>query len=274
MRVGVREGPLGGEREVRLEISINIALKEPAVYNCESALSMTMIPANLRVLAVDTSTARGSISLLEGRELAAELRLFSLETHSARLLRSIDFLLASVGWDLAGIGLVAAGIGPGSFTGIRIGVSTALGLAQVLSLPFAGISGLDAMAWQNGLPEGRIGIVMDAQRSQVYYAEYQKSRRHLRRHGRPLLCRPVELRQRVDSRALHLVGDGALLYRTELGASETGWPRLLEADLFLSTSIGRVALARRRWWRRGEFLQSEPLYIRPPDARRAGKRIA
>jgi tRNA threonylcarbamoyladenosine biosynthesis protein TsaB len=235
---------------------------------------MIMIPPNLRILAVDTSAARGSVSLLEGRDLVAELRLHSLETHSARLLRYIDFLLGSVGWELAGIGLVAAGIGPGSFTGIRIGVSTALGLAQVLSLPFAGISGLDAMASQEGLPGGRIGVVMDAQRSQVYYGEYFRKLHGVRRSGRPLLCRPEELRRRFDPRHLYLVGEGALRYRRELGASETEWPRLLEADLFLSASIGRLGLARRRWWRRGEFLQSEPLYIRPPDAKRARKRVA
>ena len=257
-----------------LEVPINIALKEPAVYNRFPALSMTMISANLRILAIDTSTARGSVSLLEGREPAGELRLFSLETHSARLLRSIDFLLSSVGWDLAGIGLVAAGIGPGSFTGIRIGVSTALGLAQVLSLPFAGISGLDAMASQKGLPDGRLGVVMDAQRAQVYYGEYQRSRGHLHRIGKPLLCSPDELRRHVDPRGLYLLGEGALRYRKDLKASETGWPRIFEADLFLSTSIGRVALARKRWWRCGEFLQSEPLYIRPPDAQRARKRTA
>ncbi len=235
---------------------------------------MTMIPANLRTLAVDTSTARGSLALLEGLDLVAELRLHSLETHSARLLRSIDFLLGSVSWDLAGIGLIAVGIGPGSFTGIRIGVSTALGLAQVLSLPFAGISGLDAMASQKGLPDGRIGVVMDAQRSQVYCGEYCRSLRNLRRSGRPLLCYPEELRQHFAPGNLYLVGDGALRYRRELGASDTGWPRLVETDLFLSASIARLALRRRRWWRRGEFLQSEPLYIRPPDAKRAGKRIA
>jgi tRNA threonylcarbamoyladenosine biosynthesis protein TsaB len=237
-------------------------------------LSIIMITSGLRTLAIDTSTTRGSIALLEGREVIGELRLLSLETHSARLLRSIDFLLASVGWELAGMGLVAAGIGPGSFTGIRIGVSTALGLAQVLSLPFAGISGMDAMASQRGLPDGRIGIVMDAQRSQVYYAEYRRTRGSLRRLRRPILCSPVELKDRVDMRNLQLVGEGAFRYRRELEASDGGWPRLLEADLFLSASIGRLAVARRRWWRRGAFLQSEPLYIRPPDAKRGGKRTA
>jgi tRNA threonylcarbamoyladenosine biosynthesis protein TsaB len=257
-----------------LEVFINIALKETAVYNPGFTLSMIMIPANLRILALDTSTARGSVSLLEGRDLAAELRLHSLETHSARLLRSIDFLLGSVGWELAGIGLVAAAIGPGSFTGIRIGVSTALGLAQVLSLPFAGISGLDAMASQMGLPDGRIGVVMDAQRSQVYYGEYRRSLHSLRRCGRPILCSPEELRKRLDPESLYLAGDGALRYKRELETSDAGWPRLVEADLFLSASVARLALTRSRWWRRSDYLQSEPLYIRPPDAKRAGKRVA
>lgn len=233
-----------------------------------------MISQNLRTVAIDTSTARGSIALLEGGEVAGELRLFSLETHSSRLLRSIDFLLAGVSWDLAEVGLIAAGIGPGSFTGIRIGVSTALGLAQVLSLPFAGISCLDAMASQRGLPDGRLGIVMDAQRSQVYFGEYRKTRGSLRRLGRPALCNPGDLKERVDMRNLYLLGEGAHRYRKELEASDSGWPRLFEADLFLSASIGRLAVARRRWWRRGEFLQSEPLYIRPPDAKRSGKSTA
>jgi hypothetical protein len=75
-------------------------------------------------------------------------------------------------------------------------------------------------------------------------------------------------------RNLCLIGDGAFRYRRELEGSHGSCPRLLEADLFLSASIGRLAVARRRWWRRGAFLQSEPLYIRPPDAKRGGKRTA
>src|SRR5262245_54040453 len=71
----------------------------------------------LKILALDTSTARGSVALLDDRSVAAEFRLHSLETHSARLLRSIDFLLSSAGWQLSDLDLVASGIGPGSFTG-------------------------------------------------------------------------------------------------------------------------------------------------------------
>lgn len=134
----------------------------------------------LKTLAIDTSTSRGSVALLEGRELRGEIRLSSPQTHSARLLRSMEFLLDSVGWDLGQVDLFAACRGPGSFTGIRIGMATGLGLAQTLRRPFAAISGLDALAWAVPLSHVRIGVVMDAQRSQVYYAEYFKRGRQIR----------------------------------------------------------------------------------------------
>ncbi len=222
----------------------------------------------LRVLALDTSTSRGSVALLEGAELTAELKLRSLETHSARLLASITFLLENAGWGLADLGLIAAGIGPGSFTGIRIGVSTALGLAQTLSVPFAGISGLDAMAQQLPGVEGLVGVVMDAQRSQVYYAEYLNERGRTRRVGKPALLFPSDLRRRLRGAHRTVIGDGALRYAPELNLHRTRWPRLAQVDLFLAAPIGRLALARRRAWKSGDFLQSEPLYIRPPDAQR------
>ena len=222
----------------------------------------------LKVLALDTSTPRGSVALLEGRDLAAELRLRSLETHSARLLGSISFLLKNVGWELTDLGLIAAGIGPGSFTGIRIGVATALGLAQTLSLPFAGISGLDAMAQQLPGAEGPISVVLDAQRSQVYYAEYVSEKGKTRKAGRPALLFPSELKNRLKGTHRTVIGDGALRYASELNLSKTRWPRLAEVDLFLAAPLGRLALVRKRAWRSGVFLQSEPLYIRRPDAQR------
>jgi len=90
-----------------------------------------------RILAFDTSSVRGSIALLEGTALRAELKLCRLQNHSTNLIRSIDFLLNGLGWTLEELDLVASGIGPGSFTGIRIGISTGLGIAQSLSIPFA-----------------------------------------------------------------------------------------------------------------------------------------
>jgi tRNA threonylcarbamoyladenosine biosynthesis protein TsaB len=220
----------------------------------------------LKVLSIDTSTPRGSVALLEGCELAAELRLHSLETHSSRLLSSIEFLLTMTGWHLGDIGLIVAGIGPGSFTGIRIGVATALGLAQTQLISFAGVSGLDAIAHQLAGVDGRIGVAMDAQRSQIYYAEYRGNRGKVARSGKPVLLYPSDLKACLRGPRSYLLGDGAVRYAEELDLTRTGWPRLLKVDLFLAASLGRLAIARKRTWRSGEYLSAEPLYIRPPDA--------
>ncbi len=220
----------------------------------------------LKTLALDTSTLRGSVALLQGKDLAGELRITSQETHSARLLRSVDFLLGSAGWTLYDLDLVAAGIGPGSFTGIRIGLSTALGLAQTLGLPFSGISGLDALALQVSFLEGTVAVLMDAQRSQLYYAEYQSGEGRIRQTRRPALLYPSDLERIVDRRHLYVVGDAALDLSGALSTGRRSWPRRIAAEPFLAGSIGRLALARRRSWRSGDFLTAEPLYIRPPDA--------
>ncbi len=222
----------------------------------------------LKTLALDTSTTRGSVALLQGNEITAEIRLTSLETHSARLLRSIEFLLDAAGWTLRDANLVVAGIGPGSFTGIRIGVATALGLAQSLAVPFAGISGLDALASQGGMIRGRVGVVMDAQRSQVYYAEYVCAGGAVRKAGKPELLRPFDLEIRLRKRHLYIVADQSLHCLAGLVGPGNRWPRLIAADLFLAPIIGRLAQSRRRSWTSGDYLAAEPLYIRPPDAAR------
>jgi tRNA threonylcarbamoyladenosine biosynthesis protein TsaB len=228
----------------------------------------------LKILSLDTATPRGSVALLEDRCPVAELRLLSLETHSARLLGSVAFLLKSLDWQLGDLELIVAGIGPGSFTGMRIGIASAIGLAQTLGIPFAGVSGLDAMARQLPGIDGRVGVVMDAQRSQVYYAEYRGRQGRISRIGSPLLLNPPDLERRIRRSNLYLVGDGAQRYGAALGISRSGWPRFVEVDLFLAAALGRLALARRQTWRRGRQAFAEPLYIRPADAqkRKAEKR--
>jgi len=227
-----------------------------------------MMPLNpaIKVLALDTSTRRGSVALLQGRDLIGELRIFSLQTHSSRLLNSVQFLLESVGWGRNDLNLVAAGIGPGSFTGIRIGVATALGIAQSLSIPFAGISCLDVFAHNAPLVSGRLGVIVDAQRSQVYYCEYEIENRKARASERPALWPPKALEPRLKRRGLYIVSDGTADQFRTFKAGGNGWPRILDVDPFLAAGIGRMALLRKRSWRSGSSLKAEPLYIRPPDA--------
>jgi tRNA threonylcarbamoyladenosine biosynthesis protein TsaB len=219
-----------------------------------------------RILAFDTSSTRESVALLEGQDLAAELKLNSLQTHSASLLRSIEFLLGRVGWSLETLNLVAVGIGPGSFTGIRIGVATALGIAQSLSIPFTGISGLDALAYKASHLNGHIGVMLDARRSQAFYAEYISKSGKIRPVRNPELLHLSALECRLKGRHLYIVGDAHARYGMRPTSLVQEWPSYVAVDLFLAESIGRLACSRKRTWRSGNYLLSEPLYIRPPDA--------
>ena len=228
---------------------------------------MTMpVAAKPKILAFDTSSKRGSVALLEGSELHAELKLNHLQNHSANLVRSIDFLLEGVGWTLKDLDLVAVGTGPGSFTGIRIGIATGLGLAQTLSIPFAGISGMEALAFQTTFLEGRVGVVLNAQRSQAYYAEYGIQSGKMREIKKPSLVFLSELKKEIRRRRIYVAGEFSLCIKRSSRVLKTGWPRPVETDLFLASGIGRRALSVKRRWKSGKYIQCEPLYIRPPDA--------
>jgi tRNA threonylcarbamoyladenosine biosynthesis protein TsaB len=229
---------------------------------------MMPLSAAARILAFDTSTPRGSVALLENRDVLAELRLHSHNTHSALLLKSIDFLLDRVGWSLNDLTLVAAGIGPGSFTGIRIGISTALGISQSLGIPYAGISGFDALIHEAGFLHGRIGVILDAHRSQLFYAEYMRKKGRARLSRKSSLIGISDLESRIASRHLYIIGDLSACRLKQWDGSSSGWPRAVSVDLFLASGIGRLAFARKRIWRSGDYIVSEPMYVRPPDALR------
>ncbi len=229
-----------------------------------------MMPLSLapRILAFDTSSVRGSVALLEGHEVRAELRLHSLQTHSALLLNSIQFLLNRLDWTLGDLNLVAVGIGPGSFTGIRIGIATALGITQTLSIPFAGISGLEALAYQAAFLDGRIGVMLDAHRSQVFYAEFISKIGKIRPYQKSTLIDISDLEHHIGDRHLYIVGDLGACWLEKSRKMPSAWPRPIPVDLFLAAGIGRLALSKKRRWRSKDSMVSEPIYIRPPDALR------
>src|SRR5437016_12759737 len=104
----------------------------------------------VRVLAVETSTLAGGVALLDGDRLVGEYLLDVRATHSERLMPAIDRLLADAGWAPGDLQGLAVAVGPGSFTGLRIGLSAIKGLALALAIPIAAVPTLDAMA--AGLP--------------------------------------------------------------------------------------------------------------------------
>lgn len=216
-----------------------------------------------KILAFDTSSERGSVALLEDGTLRAELRSNTAAGHSALLLEAVNFLLERTKWELNDLTLIAAGMGPGSFTGIRIGVATGIGLAQSLGIPFAGVSGLDVLAHRAAYLNGRIGVLLDARRSQFYFGEYKSKNGKFSRLGKPALIDVSDIKKYLMNTDW-ITGDmGEDNVREQSFPCETRW---VPVDLFLAEGIGRLGFENKRSWRFGDFLTVEPLYIRPPDA--------
>ena len=129
----------------------------------------------MRVLAVDTSSNRGSVCLAADGAILGEIRLQSSVQHSDRLFRSIDFLFDYASFSLADVDLFVAARGPGSFTGLRVGLAAMEAFAAAHGKPGAGVSTLEALAWKCGPTEKLIAAVIDAHRGEVYAALYRRS---------------------------------------------------------------------------------------------------
>ena len=176
------------------------------------------------ILALESSAKAASVALMQDAELLAQYSQCSGLTHSRTLLPMVEDILKNTDKKLADVDFIAVAHGPGSFTGIRIGVSTVKGLAWASDKKCVGVSTLAAMAWHGAAAGGLVCPVMDARRSQVYNALFEI------KDGAPeRLCRDraialSELAAELKGydREVLLVGDGARLsfdYLTAEGIS-------------------------------------------------------
>ena len=165
------------------------------------------------ILAFESSAKSASVALVKDGELLSQYSQCSALTHSRTLLPMAEDMLKNAEVKLSEVDLIAVAHGPGSFTGIRIGVSTVKGLSWAADKPCVGVSTLEAMAWHGLLSGGYVCPVMDARRQQVYNALFMIE------DGKPQRItddRPIALAQLADEvRSLDapvlLVGDGAAL---------------------------------------------------------------
>ena len=127
----------------------------------------------MKILALESSAVAASVALCEDEELIAQSFQRSGLTHSRTLLPMARDLLSNCGVSLHDVDLIAVAAGPGSFTGLRIGVATAKGLAWAEDKPCCGVSTLEAMAWNVAQVDGILCCAMDARRKQVYNALFE-----------------------------------------------------------------------------------------------------
>lgn len=224
----------------------------------------------MKILAIETSAKAASVCLCEGEFLIAQSYQNSGLTHSQTVLPMCESMLKNCGVPLSEVDLIACAAGPGSFTGLRIGLSAAKGLAWAAGKPCCGVSTLEAMAWQLAHRTGMILCAMDARRNQVYNARFLSDGRTLTRMTEDRAISLDDLFAEPDGKTEQIViGDGAELcynYGSTKGAALTLAPPHLRFQ-----SAWGVARAALRQAEAGTLTDAEGLaasYIRLSQAER------
>jgi tRNA threonylcarbamoyladenosine biosynthesis protein TsaB len=202
---------------------------------------------------------------MDSGQVLGEIRLACSVQHSERLFRSVEYLFDYVPFTLADIDLFVAARGPGSFTGLRLGLAAMEGFAAAHGKPGAGVSTLEALAWKSGPSgvEGRvIAPVIDARRGEVYGGLYRREGDVLTEMQPAVVMKPEDWFGSLPATAIVFCGDGALRYR-EFMTRDT-WS-LHEMDLYLAAAAARLAESPAR----GPLA---PLYIRRTEAEVARER--
>lgn len=171
----------------------------------------------MRILAFESSAKAASVALMQDGVLLAESFQNNGKTHSATLMPMAQQVLMDCSLTAAELDAVAVAKGPGSFTGVRIGVAAAKGLAWGAEKPVCGVSTLEAMATQLSMQAGIICPVMDARRGQVYNALFQSDGKTLTRLTSDRAISLEELKKDLEKaeKTIFLVGDGTkLCYNT------------------------------------------------------------
>ncbi len=170
----------------------------------------------MKILALETSAVTASVAVTEDEKLLAQSFQNSGLTHSATLMPMVADLLKNTGLTMGEMDVIAVAAGPGSFTGVRIGVAAAKGLAWPEDKPCAPCSTLESMAWQCAHMEGEICVAMDARRQQVYNARFLAANGAITRLTEDRAIGLDELTEEVkkSGNTQILVGDGASLCYT------------------------------------------------------------
>jgi tRNA threonylcarbamoyladenosine biosynthesis protein TsaB len=217
----------------------------------------------MRILSVDTSSERGSVCLMDGGQVAGEVRLACSIQHSERLFASIEFLFRYVKFGLEDVDLFVAARGPGSFTGLRIGLAATAGFAAAFGKPAAGVSTLEALAWNVGETGALIAATIDARRGEVYGGLYRRVGNELVEQQPPVVLKPAQWFESLPAGDVIVCGDGAIRY-DDLIAHQAHCKRP-DVDLYLARAIAEIARTAGR-------SPLQPLYVRKTDAEIARER--
>lgn len=230
-------------------------------------------------LALDTSSAAGSLAVLRDERVIGTVSTWTKEIYSSRMFRHLDFLLEELSLELRDFDLFAVAAGPGSFTGLRVGLAAAKGWAEVYRKPIAAISALEAIAAQSHSQASVVVPVLDAHRGQVYFGVYLRrvapdGDGRLALDGDECVMTPEEfllsLDAHLESSACVIAPEPELMQgsasRNETPSGSHRSIRVEQASAILAPHIGRLGYQRAL---RGELVDALTLdanYVRRTDA--------
>ncbi|BEU88260.1 tRNA (adenosine(37)-N6)-threonylcarbamoyltransferase complex dimerization subunit type 1 TsaB [Selenomonas sp. TAMA-11512] len=219
------------------------------------------------VLAIDTATMASSVALATEGRLEAELTVETGNTHSETLLAHIEQILLMAGRTKKELDAVAVSIGPGSFTGLRIGLSTAKALSYGLSIPLVTVSTMEALAAHFPMEGARVGVLLDAQKKHAYAALYAHEHGELRPIIEPCVAVYQDFIASLEEHApVVLVGD--LPQKKRAGLACPKGVSIAPPELIMprAATVARLGLADLRAGRTADAMMAEPLYIRRSEA--------
>ena len=231
----------------------------------------------MRVLGLDTSTDYLTVAVCDGETVCSEHSILAERRHAERIIEIIDCALTDAGTRLADLDLLAVTVGPGSFTGLRIGVSTMKGVAQGANLPLAGVSTLDAMSGQAALFDGLVCPLLDARMDEIYGAVYRMKGGQRETVRSAMVGRVEDLLAAVDEPVI-CFGEGAINYRTRILTS-CGSARIVPSldNHPRAVSVIREAIAATTAGANTDAALVRPVYLRqsqPEEARRRARQAA
>ena len=224
--------------------------------------------SEMKVLGIDTSTLCASVGLMDDGEPISDYLLNIPVTHSERLIGAIEFVLKEARCPIGNLDGWAISLGPGSFTGLRIGVSTIKGLAFATGKPVAGVSTLDVLASQIATTPYLICPILDARKKEVYTAFYRYEEGScLKRQSDYQAIRPEDLVKKIKEQTIFL-GNGVKTYGDFLLNSLPSLAIFSPAPLHFShgSMVAKLGFELLQKGERLDLSTFVPIYVRPSEA--------
>lgn len=219
------------------------------------------------ILSISTSTNICSVSIGNENTIIKELSIHDAKTHSENLMPLIDKLLKTTNYSLKDINFLACDVGPGSFTGIRIGIATIKAISEVHNIPIVPISSLQALSYNVNISDGLICSMIDARNENIYYCTFDKNHLPIQDLKAEHIDEALNYLSNLDNK-ITFVGNGAIVNKEKIIEKLSSKAIFHEQNDLLSSKVlvaSRKIITKKDCCNADELL---PIYLRKSQAER------